>query len=131
MGPVKAWHSRPTGRNSPACLLWETLWRNRREALDVAHRRELTTIQGQTYSIASSNLAGVAFIPDDKRLATADWGNLVRICDPRGGREALALKGHSGYVHCVAFSPDGRRIASGSDDHTIRIWDARSGQWDD
>jgi WD40 repeat protein len=71
----------------------------------------------------------VAFSPDGKILASANWDKTVRLWDlasrqPRGE----PLTGHNDHVRSVAFSPDGKMLASGSDDRTVRLWDAVSQQ---
>ena len=72
----------------------------------------------------------VAFSPDGKTLASANWDKTVRLWDlanrqPRGE----PLTGHNDHVRSVAFSSDGKVLASGSDDETIRLWDVDANSW--
>ena len=69
-----------------------------------------------------------AYSPDNKRIAVAGEGGLVKVWDSETGRELLALKGHQGRVTSVAFSPDGQRLVAGTDHDTARIWDATTGE---
>ncbi|KAL8438084.1 hypothetical protein ACSSS7_000449 [Eimeria intestinalis] len=60
-------------------------------------------------------------------LATASWGENVKIWDPRDGRLLLQLKAHQTRVHALAWRPliDDQNLilASGSADATVCLWD--------
>jgi WD40 repeat protein len=71
------------------------------------------------------SIAGVAFSPDGKRLASCGNDGTVKLWDTNSGREVLTLTGHRGHVAGVAFSADGHLLASCSHDGTVRIWDGR------
>ncbi len=70
---------------------------------------------------------GLAFNPDERRLATASRDKTARIWDASSGQELVTVT-HEGEVWGVAFSPDGHRLTTASSDRTARIWDATSGQ---
>jgi WD40 repeat protein/tRNA A-37 threonylcarbamoyl transferase component Bud32 len=70
----------------------------------------------------------VCFSPDGKRLASAGWGETVKVWDAHSGRELLSLKGHTAGVTRVCFSPDGKHLASASYDRTVKVWDTAKGQ---
>jgi WD40 repeat protein len=72
----------------------------------------------------ASAVAGVAYNPDESRLATAGKDGTVRVWDTVTGTEVRVLRGHKGEVERVAFSPDGTRLASAGRDRTIRVWEA-------
>ena len=73
--------------------------------------------------VQPSDVLGVAFSPDDTRIATACGDNTIRLWDIATGHEVAELHGHQSYVKAVVFSPDGTQLFSGSGDFTVRIWD--------
>lgn len=69
---------------------------------------------------------GVAFAPDDERLAAGGSDGIVRVWDIGSCQLISELRGHRDTVHDVAFSPDGRWLASTGFDETTRLWDLES-----
>jgi RNA polymerase sigma factor (sigma-70 family) len=68
-------------------------------------------------------VAALAFSPDGKLLALAEWGNSITLCDAATGRAIGELPGYRDKVNSVAFSPDGKTLASAGFDGTVRLWD--------
>lgn len=73
----------------------------------------------------------VAFLPDGKRLVSADsWGRLASW--PPSEKDARPLwsvaDAHDGWIHSLAVSPDGKLVASGGRDRTIRITSSEDGR---
>ncbi len=73
-------------------------------------------------------VVGVAFSPDGGTLASASFGNVVKLHDAATGKERAALKGHASVVLALAFSGDGSLLATGAEDGVVKLWDVRAGQ---
>ena len=67
-------------------------------------------------------VTGLAFSPDEKRLASISSDQSARLLDGETGRLIALLRGHTGRLTSVAFSPDSRRVVTSSYDRTIRLW---------
>jgi WD40 repeat protein/serine/threonine protein kinase len=93
--------------------LWEI--ESEREILSLRCRR--TDDQG----------IGIAFSPDQTRLALAGFDRRIEVREIAGGDEVRTLRGHERPAAGVAFSPDGKRLATSGWDGTLRLWDAASG----
>jgi WD40 repeat protein len=69
----------------------------------------------------SDAVAGVAFSPDNKVLASASYDKSVKIWSLNPPRLPI-LTGHKDRVLSVAWSADGKTLASGSRDRTVKLW---------
>jgi WD40 repeat protein len=82
-----------------------------------------------TFEEHRDRVAGLAFSPDGKRLASASFDLIVWVWDPTDPRKQIArLKGHFGLVYSCAFSPDGSLLATGGNDHRLRLWETQTWQ---
>jgi WD40 repeat protein len=76
----------------------------------------------------AGGVAGLAWSPNGKRLASAGGNKIIKVWDTDTGQETSNLVGHAVIASGVAWSPDGKRLASAGGDMTVRLWDARTGQ---
>ncbi|MDJ0706991.1 MAG: FHA domain-containing protein [Leptolyngbyaceae cyanobacterium MO_188.B28] len=82
----------------------------------------------QTFSGHKSPVQGMAFSPDNTRLASGGADTTIRLWDLEAGREIGQLAGHLLGVNTVAFSPNRLFLASGGEDQAIKFWDLKTGQ---
>ncbi|MGB6199948.1 MAG: WD40 repeat domain-containing protein [Candidatus Acidiferrales bacterium] len=87
-----------------------------------------TTNQLQTLPRQDNWTSSVAFSPDGKILATANWDAKVTLWDVASWKVLRTLSGQTDTITAVAFSPDGRTLASGCNDSSIKLWDVASGK---
>ncbi|WP_165245388.1 WD40 repeat domain-containing serine/threonine protein kinase [Paludisphaera soli] len=71
---------------------------------------------------------GVAYLDGGRALATVGGDNLLKLWDPRSGREIRAMKGHESWPSCLAAAPSEPLLASGDFDGKVLIWDAEAGE---
>jgi serine/threonine protein kinase/WD40 repeat protein len=70
----------------------------------------------------------LAWLPDGKRLASADRDRCIYLCDAYTGKFVDPLVGHTdGYLR-LAIHPSGDLLASASWDRTLRLWDIPTGR---
>ena len=83
---------------------------------------------GPSIQTGVNPVLGVAFSPDGKQLATADYDGTVRLWNPATGQPAtLRVVAVSGAAE-LAFSPDGKQLATGEFGGTVRLWNPATGR---
>jgi WD40 repeat protein/transcriptional regulator with XRE-family HTH domain len=91
---------------------------------DAVTSEELLTLIGHTDWIA-----GLAFSPDGKRLASTSLDGTVRIWSLSPGEETVAVSGPgASYGTRVVYSPNGQEFATNGGDGTATIWNAKTGE---
>ena len=75
-----------------------------------------------------SQIWGLAFSPDGKRIAAGDINARVTIWSVSSGQHVLTLGDHQDRVRCVAYSPDGRHLAAGVERVGVKIWEPDTGR---
>lgn len=80
-----------------------------------------------TAVIRNGMMPGIAFTPDNSRLATADAG-VIRLWDVAMGRQPFQFESRASDILTLAFSPDGWTLATTHADESISLWETSSGK---
>jgi WD40 repeat protein len=73
-----------------------------------------------------TDLSGLSYSQDGKRLAVSDWGLCIHILDASNGMDVARRDGPA--TNAVAYRPDGKHVAAGCTDQTVLIWDIETGK---
>jgi WD40 repeat protein/serine/threonine protein kinase len=79
------------------------------------------------FTLATDAEGGIAFSPDDRRLAYRAAGQTFKIRDVATGKELHTLPGPVGGGLEPVWSPDGKHLACGGDDGSIWLYDTNKG----
>ena len=103
---------------------------------DVGTGKTLQVLKGH-----NGNVQGVAFSPDEKRIATSSTDKRLVLWEVESGQQLQVFDGHQNVVFGVGFVPrrphadtdpaggkgDAPLLVSSSHDRTLRVWDTDSG----
>ncbi|BAY27939.1 WD-repeat protein [Calothrix sp. NIES-2100] len=88
-----------------------------------------TPIILKTKELTESNILGLAFSPDEKRLAAA-ISYTVQVWDLTSKNltttPATIIGTNNGWISSIAYSPDGRWLATGAGTTEVKLWDMQS-----
>jgi protein HIRA/HIR1 len=87
------------------------------EPPSVENWRQVKAMRGH-----SSNVADIAWSPDDRMIASASLDNNVIIWDVETGQQVKTLQGHFGCVKGVAWDPFNVYLATQGEQDGIFIW---------
>jgi WD40 repeat protein len=100
-----------------------------REALTLAgHSRNPSGTPFVNDALLSQGVAGVAYSPDGRSVASAGHDHLVRIWDAVTGREIRSLAGHGDTVVDLSYGKDGSLLMSSAMDGKTILWDPAAGR---
>src|SRR6266496_1652070 len=86
-----------------------------------------TFLEVATLSGFLLGIHGVAFSPDDTRLATGgDGQEAIRLWDTQNNRPFVTLEGRGSLFSSVAFSPDGSVLGAMNGQGVLHLWRALS-----
>src|SRR5262245_8196347 len=71
----------------------------------------------------STEVYGVAFSPDGRRIASVGKDRRVKIWDSKTARIIQEFRAHEGAACSVIFHPDGRYFATAGADRLVKVWD--------
>jgi len=81
-----------------------------------------------TYERHTDVVAGVAWSPDGRYLASASWDHTVQVWNVTTGKLAFNPLFFKELVNAVAWSPNGRYLAVATADWPVYVVDAKTGQ---
>ncbi|MCX5663059.1 MAG: protein kinase [Planctomycetota bacterium] len=85
---------------------------------------------GVVANAPASDVRGVAFSPNSRWLATADFYGGVSLWAVPALRELCALDRNAGTMTSIHFNPDGMRLAAGGNQYVLRLWDLGLAAWE-
>jgi WD40 repeat protein len=88
---------------------------------------EVATRQVRWSQRTTGGVPAVAFAPDGRTLAIAQYDNVAKVLAAAAGKEVRALR-HPREVRNIAFSPDGKRLATACWDGVVRVWNLADGK---
>ncbi|GAA6053197.1 hypothetical protein JCM3770_000025 [Rhodotorula araucariae] len=75
----------------------------------------------------NSDVAGVAWSPDDAYCASVGLDNVVLVWSGQTFELVRKIDGHQGFVKGLVFDPVGQFLATQADDNSLKVW--RTSDW--
>ncbi|BGO91897.1 hypothetical protein NBRC10512_007688 [Rhodotorula toruloides] len=75
----------------------------------------------------NSDVAGVAWSPDDAYVASVGLDNIVLVWSGQNFELVRKLDAHAGFVKGLVFDPVGQFLATQADDNSLKVW--RTDDW--
>jgi WD40 repeat protein/serine/threonine protein kinase len=123
-----------TAGNDQAVKVWDATTGQEARTL-IGHTRDVAlgglgraSHTALMFSDLTGGVAGVTFLEDGTRLASAGADGTVKVWEATTGREVCTLAGHTGPVWSVAVSPLGTWLASAGGDQLVKLWDFEEGR---
>jgi WD40 repeat protein/tRNA A-37 threonylcarbamoyl transferase component Bud32 len=93
------------------------------------YQAEFRPVERLTERIARADgLMDVAWSPDGRLLATAEYGKGFTVRDVAAHRDLLRVPDRGPVTYSVAFLPDGRHLAVGGREPALQVWDLDQGR---
>ncbi|KAJ2785761.1 hypothetical protein H4R18_000307 [Coemansia javaensis] len=73
----------------------------------------------------SSSVYALACNAQGSLVVSGSPEKIVRVWDPRAGRQLTTLTGHTDHIRAVLLSADSELVLSGSSDTTVKLWSMR------
>src|SRR5262249_41484059 len=74
----------------------------------------------------TSGIHAIALSPNEHRLVTVGYDQIIRVWDARSGKCLQTLEGRQGVMYSAAYAPDCRQFATGGGTGAICVWDAET-----
>jgi len=115
----------PDGYPSGSAVAFSPDGKNLATGADFYHENNLSIWDMESRTLRASfpgPIAGLAFSPDGRILATVGRDGCLRLRDGHDGNLLAAYRWHQSDINAVAFSPDGRWLATGANEDRVKLW---------
>lgn len=78
--------------------------------------------QASVNHLKAGHVSAMAFSPDNKMIAAANFDKQIRVFDLADMKELCVFEGHTVAPTAIHFTSDGSHLISDAGDNTIRVW---------
>ncbi|KAJ3096005.1 hypothetical protein HK100_005669, partial [Physocladia obscura] len=100
-------------------MIWDTMEGRDREIVGFSVS---SSVFAHNDKNPKASIYSLACNPAGTTIASGSPDKVVRVWDPRSGKQAIGLTGHRDNIRALLVSDDGKWIISGSSDSTIKLW---------